>query len=61
MNRPIQLYDREKQESLKAMPVSAILEFLENVRRITPIEVYQEIHRDYIAQFYGSTPPDVVK
>jgi len=51
MTRPIQFYDPEKDSLTKDMPVEAILEFLEDVRKMTPAETYWEIHREYVEGF----------
>lgn len=51
MIRPIQFFDPEKYAQTKDMPVEAILEFLENVRKMTPVETYWEIHREYVEGF----------
>jgi hypothetical protein len=51
MIRPVQFYDPEKAALTKDMTVEAILEFLENVRKMTPEETYWEIHREYVEGF----------
>jgi len=54
--RPIQLFDQEKFEQTKDMPVEAILAFLERVRKMTPVETYWEIHREYVKGFEKGWP-----
>ncbi|HRP69319.1 MAG TPA: hypothetical protein PLY93_07295 [Turneriella sp.] len=55
MNRPVQLYDAEKQKLTQDMPIEEILAFLEDVQRMTPLETYLTIHREYVQKFGQST------